>query len=251
MANIQNSSTFVTLTQVAGHQGQDERAHRHEEQDASDFVQRRVIRARFVFVVQPENLGGDNPERNRGQKYRDLELGRIAAVPFDTAGDQYGEDERQREPDQVRCEQQSSQEPSSARGTPCITPPCQDRERPVVECRERHGRRRSCRRTERGGSRGRITRRPGRQATDGSLPYRPLTKSSAKHKHSPFPAHPASPARRPYSTQPDDPRQPRPEKPTLVNGMMRLSSRSPGAPRSSLERATRPHRPRFSSPSPR
>ena len=109
------------------------RAERDELEDADDLVDRRVVDVLLVAVVQPEELGGDDPERQRQQQDRELNPGIRAAPGGD---DQLREQIREDQAGSVGGEQSPSHEPAATARrmlTGGAAPPLEQRLGPPVE----------------------------------------------------------------------------------------------------------------------
>ena len=102
-------------------------------EDTDDVVDGRVVDVLLVAVVQPEQLGRDDPERQHQQHDRELEP-EIRAVP--AGDDQLREQKREKQAGGVGGEQGPAHEPAAAACrmvTGGAAPPLEQRFRSPVE----------------------------------------------------------------------------------------------------------------------
>ena len=109
-----------------------ERPDGDEVEDADDVVDRRVVGALLVPVVEPVDLRGDDPDRERQQEEVDLEAERHAARGL-PAGDEVRDEEGGEQADDVREQERAADEPAAPPDDGGAAAVVDDLERPLVD----------------------------------------------------------------------------------------------------------------------
>ena len=100
-------------------------------QHAGELVDRRVLRALLVLVVEPGELPDQHPDRQRGQE--DQRLERAVELRAVVAEDRQRDEERRRQARDVGQHERSPHQPATPRGSPAVPPLLEDLERARIE----------------------------------------------------------------------------------------------------------------------
>ena len=141
IASAQNTTSFGMVgwrrpvSRVEDVEGPD--GHRDHVEDAGEVVDRRVVGALFVLVVEAVQLRDEHPRRDGGDERDDL-VRRVEHTGRARAGDEpFREQQRGEQADDVGGDEHATDEPSAPADNRRTPPLLDDLERAVVEHRDR------------------------------------------------------------------------------------------------------------------